>query len=71
MRDDIFPPGAIQLNECNLWRETSFALHLIKQAVNPWLKLEECIQNWKAIAKMLAENPRNRTVQMAKLYFLS
>jgi hypothetical protein len=71
MRDDIFPPGGIQLNDCNLWRETLFSLHLIKQAVNPKLKLEECIQNWKSIAKMLAENPRNRTAQMGKLHFLS
>jgi len=71
MKDDIFPPGGFQFNECNLWRETSFALHLIKQAENPRLGLKNCIQNWKSISKKLSENPRSRKTQAANLSFLS
>lgn len=67
MRVDIFSHGDIQFDETNLWREMSFALHLIKQAVNPRLGLLECIQNWKEIAKKLSENPRNRKTYMAKM----
>ena len=44
----------------NLWRETSFALYLIKQAINPPLQIMECIENWKKIQNKLSENPRNR-----------
>lgn len=71
MKDDIFPPGGIQFDECNLWRETSFALHLVKQAVNPKLGLKNCIQNWKSISKKLSENPRRRKAQVVNLSSLS
>ena len=71
MKVDIFSLGDIQFNETNLWRETSFALHLIKQAVNPKLGLKECIQNWKEIAKNLSENTRNRRTYEANISNLS
>jgi len=71
MKADFFSHGDIQFNETNLWRETSFALHLIKQAVNPILGLKECIQNWKDIAKNLSENVRNRKGYEAKISNLS
>jgi hypothetical protein len=70
MRAGVFSPGATLYEETNLWRETSFALHLIKQAVNPRLDLNDCIKNWKTIAKSLAENPRQRKGSMNILYKL-
>jgi hypothetical protein len=51
-----------------LWRETSFAFHLIKQAVNPVLSLEDCLKNWREIAGDFAENPRIRERQNYKMY---
>ncbi len=56
------------LFQTNLWRETSFAYHLIKQAVNPVLSLEDSIKNWKTIANDLSENPRKRGMQIQKMY---
>ena len=72
----VFPPGDILLREfneddpeqANLWRETSFAFHLIKQAVNPVLNLENCLRNWRNIAGDLAESPRKRGLQVNKAY---
>lgn len=71
MKDEIFPPGGIQFKRCNLWRETSFALQLIKQAANPILDLEECIQNWKGIAIKLSESSRKRKTYADNIAFLS
>jgi hypothetical protein len=71
MRAGVFSPGGTLYEETNLWRETSFALHLIIQAVNPRLDLNACIKNWKNIAKSLAENPRKRKGAMNNLWILS
>lgn len=71
MKEDVFSLGDIQFTETNLWRETSFALHLIKQAVNPRLGIMNCLKNWKEIAKKLSENPRNREGYAAKITKLS
>ena len=75
MRGVFFPLGGIQFEENkwdgNMWREMKFALHLLKQAVNPELKLEKCIRNWSEIAKSLAESPRQRKPQMVRLNCLS
>ena len=49
-----------------MWRETVFALLLIKQAVTPRLNIQQCIQEWKKIAKLLAESPRKRSIQAGK-----
>jgi hypothetical protein len=50
-----------------LWREISFAIHLIRQAVNPPLDVSECIAQWREIANNLAESPRKRNYQMQYL----
>jgi len=50
-----------------LWREISFALHLISQAVNPRLELSKCLGQWQQIAQNLAEPPRKRVAQMHAL----
>ena len=47
-------------------RETALALHLIKQAVTPRLNIQQCIQEWRKIAKSLAESPRRRSIQAEK-----
>jgi ribosomal protein L18E len=53
--------------EASLWRELSFALFLIRRAVNPNLRIEACLQEWKQIAKDLSEPPRKRRQQIKKL----
>lgn len=78
MRAAIFPPGDIQslmLDEqgtilTNLWRETSFAFHLIKQAIGPILDLQECLKNWRKISSKLAESPRKRLWQLQSAYLV-
>ncbi len=74
MKDDIFPPGDIQSNKKengNLWRETSFALKLISQAINPRLGLQSSLENWYEIQKKLSENTRKRKKQIEKITLLS
>lgn len=74
MRGAFFPLGAIPSSDASdadpdgsLWRETAFACHLIRQAVNPHLALADCIEKWHAIARDLAEPPRQRQAQMTRL----
>lgn len=52
----------------NLWRETSFALMLLKQVIMPRLSLKDCLENWYEIQDKLSENQRKRTLQIEKLY---
>jgi len=54
-------------HESNLWRESAFALHLLRQAANPHLKLAQCIRHWRPIAQQLAESPRRRHSQLRLL----
>jgi hypothetical protein len=56
----------VERDSC-LWRELSFALHLIRQAVNPHLDLSECISQWNDIAFFLSEPPRQRQKQLSGL----
>ena len=71
MRGAFFPPGDIHCDdvdrEASLWRELSFAFHLVRQAVNPTLGLSECINQWREIARDLAEPPRKRMQQLRGL----
>lgn len=78
MRGVIFPPGDILFQKfdpddpasANLWRETSFAFHLLKQAVNPKISISSCLVNWKQIAKDLAESPRKKNMQIQSLMLM-
>jgi hypothetical protein len=45
----------------------SFALHLISQAVNPMLRLSDCLGRWNHIAADLAEPHRQRNLQLSGL----
>jgi hypothetical protein len=71
MRGVFFPLGDTHCDEddreASLWRELSFAMHLVRQAVSPPLNLTECVENWREIAHDLAESPRERSYQMAAL----
>ena len=73
MRAAFFPRGDIRYNDADddfcLWRETSFAFHLIKQAINLPLSLEECVNDWKQISKDLADPPRKRKRQISSVFF--
>lgn len=71
MMGAIFPPGDTRFDlsdrEPCLWREMSFALHLISQAVNPLLRLSDCLGRWNHIAADLAEPHRQRNSQLTGL----
>jgi len=75
MKDVFFPHGDIQYksidSDGNLWREMSFALFLLRQAVNPMLSFRDCIENWSDISKDLAEPPRKRKTQIKNMLLLS
>ncbi|MGA7765529.1 MAG: transposase [Candidatus Sulfotelmatobacter sp.] len=64
----IFPPGATysqRTRPTSPWREFSFALHQIQQAIEPHLSLQQTLFSWNQIAQALAENSRNRLLQLA------
>jgi len=72
MKGVFFPPGDTRFGEdadreASLWRELSFALHLVRQAVNPPLEMKECLNGWRGIAEKLAEPPRKRKGQMVMM----
>ena len=76
MKDDFFPRGDTlgdtlgndeDDREYSIWRELSFALHLIRQAVNPLLNMADCLNRWHTIARNLAEPPRKRNYQIHDL----
>ncbi|MFA5613787.1 MAG: hypothetical protein WC993_04885, partial [Methanoculleus sp.] len=54
--------------QTNRWRETSFAVYLIRCALNPILSLGRSLKHWHSIAKKLAEKKRKRSRQLPKLY---
>ena len=64
-----FPPGDTPFarregrNRC-LWREQALLLHLLQQAVNLPLGLQEGLHNWAAISLDLREPPRKRALQV-------
>jgi hypothetical protein len=66
MKDSFFPHGDTSSDEMAfircLWRETSYAHHLLKKAVSPKLSLGQSIKNWKNISQQLAEKPRKRKI---------
>ena len=43
------------------WREFSFALHQVQQAIEPLLVLQQTLSSWNQIAR--AEKSRNRPLQ--------
>jgi Transposase DDE domain len=45
------------------WREFSFALHQIQQAIEPCLSLRQTLFSWNQIARALAEKSRKRLPQ--------
>jgi hypothetical protein len=42
-------------------------LHLLSEAVNPWLHLGSCLRNWYQISMELRESPRKRLLQTESL----
>jgi hypothetical protein len=45
-------------------------LHLVIDAVNPRLSLEECAKDWRQILYDLRESARERRYQLEKLGFI-
>lgn len=70
MKEIFFPRGGTQSKEFkreSIWRETSFMLELLRQAVGPNLSLSDCIHNWKNIKSVLAEERRKRKLQLKNI----
>lgn len=67
-----FPPGVTAWEFSKIksnWREFSFALHQIQQAINPVISLQKVIQQWGDISSALAEGSRKRRPQLTKYTF--
>ena len=47
----------------SLWREFSFMLHRVQEAIMPDLGLENTVNNWWSIIEDLATEPRKRSLQ--------
>ena len=69
MKVRFFFPGDTRFAKTNrrsrcLWREENLMLHLLNNAVNPRLSLQECVEDWWSISKALRETPRRRNLQI-------
>jgi len=67
-----FPPGATAWDTSKVkseWREFSFALHQIQQAINPVISLKKVMANWGKISSSLAERSRKRKPQLSNYSF--
>jgi len=51
------------------WREFKFVYNQIKRVIEPHLPLEDMITGWNDIAKLLAERPRKRNLQLSHYFF--
>jgi hypothetical protein len=52
-------------------REFGFALHLVQQAIEPNLSLQQTVCSWNQIARALAERSRMRSLQLGTWHLLS
>ena len=68
----LFPPGDISWKNNkpqSAWREFNFAYNQIKRAIEPQLPLEEMIERWNSISKLLAECSRKRNSQLSNYFY--
>ena len=69
-RAAIFPPGATSSGsprQPSQWREFAFAIHQIQTAIEPKISLIKVLSGWNQIAADLAENHRERELQVRVL----
>lgn len=74
MKDGFFPHGDILYEEQDdycLWRETSFALHLIKNAIVPEISISKCLKEWRNIQYKLRDKRITRKPKMTLIQFLT
>jgi hypothetical protein len=67
----IFPPGDTHSPRHKIhsrWREFSFALHQLRQAIDPPLALAATMANWNTLAADLAESSRKRVPQVPAFF---
>ena len=50
------------------WREFSFALHQLRQCIDPCLPLAATLANWNTLAADLSEPSRKRAPQVARFF---
>ncbi len=50
-----------------MWREEAILLHIMQEAINPYLGLRECLDHWDEISYELREAPRERPIQAHRL----
>jgi hypothetical protein len=50
------------------WREFNFMYHQVKRVIDPHLPLEDMMESWNEIAKLLAERPRKRNSQLSRYF---
>lgn len=68
----LFPPGITAWDKSKTksnWREFAFALHVIQQAIDPTVLLDDIFKNWHSITRALAESSRERDPQISEYDF--
>ena len=65
--DGVNPGAGSRRGPCSPSREFSFALHQIQQAIEPHLSIQQTLYSWNQIGQALAEDSRNRLLQLAKI----
>ncbi len=68
---NLFPPGDTTWRNSrprSLWREFAYLFHQTQRAIEPFLPLQEALDDWNPIAQALAESPRKRVAQVAKFF---
>ena len=70
--EGLFPHGGIYSNYLeaheSLWRELSFAMLLVSNAVRPNIGISSTLSHWECVAVLLAETPRQRLNALSRLY---
>ena len=64
--EGVNPGACSRRGPCSPSREFSFALHQIQQAIEPHLSIQQTLYSWNQIGQALAEDSRNRLLQLAK-----
>jgi hypothetical protein len=63
--------NSIRSSQRSAWREFSFILHTIEEAIDYHGGLQQVLLHWQRIAQDLGEAPRKRPPQMNDLSSLS
>ena len=67
----VFPPGDTSWKKArqqSAWREFAFVHNQIKLAIEPRLTINEILERWNEISKLLSESKRKRNYQLSNYF---